>query len=458
MAEEIIMPKWGLSMREGLICRWFKQEGEPVQAGETLLEIETEKMTNVVEAPATGVLARILCPAGSTVPVQTLLAVITAPGEPVPERASPPTQVAAAMTEMPSPRATTNTAPTPIIPATPIARRIARERGLDLAAIHGTGPHGTITREDVDAALTAPPPPAQLPVQKVSFFSDGVRLDGIVYLPPSLAAGQRRPAVVLCPGFTYIKSLVMPDIARVLNQAGYVALIFDYRGFGDSDGPRFRLLPSEQVADVRAAVTCVLDQPNTDPNRVAVLGLSLGGSNAVAAAGLDDRIAAVVAVEAVGAGGRWLHELRRHWEWAAFRTQLAEDRSARTRSGHSARVDPLDIVLPDPASRAFLEAAYTEFPQMRCDLALETAEALIEFEPELLADRIAPRPALFIHGDRDRFVPPEESHHLFARAGEPKRLELVSGASHFDWVLPGSAGFHDVTSRAVVFLHEFMPV
>ena len=63
------MPKWGLTMREGLISRWLKQEGDAVAQGEPVLEVETEKMTNLVEAPAAGVLARILFPAGSTVAV-----------------------------------------------------------------------------------------------------------------------------------------------------------------------------------------------------------------------------------------------------------------------------------------------------------------------------------------------------------------------------------------------------
>ena len=69
MATEVVMPKWGLSMQEGLIGQWLKCEGDRVEQGEELVEIETEKITNVVEAPASGILARILHPAGSTIPV-----------------------------------------------------------------------------------------------------------------------------------------------------------------------------------------------------------------------------------------------------------------------------------------------------------------------------------------------------------------------------------------------------
>jgi dipeptidyl aminopeptidase/acylaminoacyl peptidase len=461
MAAELIMPKWGLSMEEGLIAQWLKQEGEPVARGEPVVEVETEKMTNVVEAPADGVLARILYPEGSTVAVTRVIALIAAPGEAVPDVVVP--DDAGIIAETPS--APPLPASVPVAPATggavratPAARRVARERGVDLAAITGTGPDGMISVEDVErATVAAPAARAIQPLQKVAFYSDGYRLDGLLYTPPDLAPGERRPAVVLCAGYTYLKTLVMPDIAKQFVAAGYVALLFDYRGFGDSEGPRFRLLPHEQVADARAALSWLAGEPVADPARLAVLGLSLGGANAVVAAALDKRVRAAIAIEAPGDGERWLRGLRRYWEWEELQARLAADRAERARSGRSARVDPLEIVLPDPASRAFLEAAYREFPQMVCDLSLETADALVEYSPESLAGRIAPRPVCFIHGTEDRLVPPEESRRLYAQAGEPKRLELLPGLGHFDWVLPSSPGFAAVVGRAVTFLEDVLP-
>jgi pimeloyl-ACP methyl ester carboxylesterase len=465
VAWEIAMPKWGLSMQEGLISHWLKREGDPLEQGEPVLEVETEKITNVVEAPASGILARIFYPAGSRVPVAEVVALITAPGEPLPAvspkvplpPAAVPATGASAAARGPTPVGPPGAAPTGILPATPAARRLAREHGLDLASIRGSGPDGTVTKEDVARALSAPPAPWTLPVQKVFFYSDGYRLDGLLYAPEGLAAGETRAAVVLCVGYTYLKSVTMPDLAKALTAAGYVALIFDYRGFGDSQGPRGRLIPHEQVNDVRAALTFAADQPHVDAGRLAVLGLSLGGSNALAAAALDRRVGAAVAIEAVGDGERWLRSLRRHWEWLDFQLRLAADRAARVRTGQSARVDPLDIVPPDPDSRAFLEGVYREFPQMQCDLPLETAEALVEFRPEVLVDRIAPRPVLFIHGAADRLVPPDESRSLWAHAGEPRRLEILSDMGHFDWLRPTSPGFRRVVDLAAGFLREFLP-
>jgi pimeloyl-ACP methyl ester carboxylesterase len=159
----------------------------------------------------------------------------------------------------------------------------------------------------------------------------------------------------------------------------------------------------------------------------------------------------------MGDGERWLRSLRRHWEWDDFQDQLAKDRSQRALTGQSQRIDPLEIVLPDPGSRSFLEAVYEEFPQMKCDLPLETAEALVEYRPESLVSQIAPRPLLLIHGSDDRLVPVEESSGLMANAGEPKRLEVLPGLGHFDWVAAGSPGFQQIAGLAVEFLEQYLP-
>jgi fermentation-respiration switch protein FrsA (DUF1100 family) len=127
------------------------------------------------------------------------------------------------------------------------------------------------------------------------------------------------------------------------------------------------------------------------------------------------------------------------------------------RTGQSARVDPLEIVVPDPDSHAFLEGVYREFPQMKCELPLETAEALTEFRPEALVDRIAPRPLLLVHGARDRLVPIDESRSLYARAIDPRALEVIPDIGHFDWLMPGNAHFRRVTDRVVRFLSEALP-
>jgi pyruvate dehydrogenase E2 component (dihydrolipoamide acetyltransferase) len=145
VATQVVMPKWGLTMKEGKVSRWFKAEGDSVNQGEPLLEVETSKITNNVESPADGILFQIVVPAGETVAVQTVVAVIATPGE-------TPQRIEAGATASASGKKATATAADgekAFVPATPIARRLAREQGIDLTRVTGTGPGGRVTEADV---------------------------------------------------------------------------------------------------------------------------------------------------------------------------------------------------------------------------------------------------------------------------------------------------------------------
>src|SRR5271155_4010986 len=87
----------------------------------------------------------------------------------------------------------------------------------------------------------------------VSFYSEGSRIAADLFLPADFEPGQKRPGIVLCHGFTGVRQLMLPEYAQRFAEAGYASLIFDYRGFGDSEGTKWRLLPLEQVDDIRNA-------------------------------------------------------------------------------------------------------------------------------------------------------------------------------------------------------------
>ena len=105
----------------------------------------------------------------------------------------------------------------------------------------------------------------------VEFYSEGFKLCGDVYTPDGLAPGEIRSGVLLCHGYTGVKDLYLPDNARVLNQAGYAVMTFDYKGWGESEGSRSRLAPYSRVADVQAAMTYLGMQPEVDENRIGLL-------------------------------------------------------------------------------------------------------------------------------------------------------------------------------------------
>ena len=153
MSHNLTMPKLGMTMKTGKLSKWYKVEGDRVEAGEDLYEVETEKITNKIEAPATGVLFQIVIREGQVVPVGTIVGVIAEPGE-VPERIEG-IQVSEVSEAVP---ATVSAAPRaegerPVergeILATPASKRLAKELGVDLALVRGTGPDGRIKEADV---------------------------------------------------------------------------------------------------------------------------------------------------------------------------------------------------------------------------------------------------------------------------------------------------------------------
>jgi pyruvate dehydrogenase E2 component (dihydrolipoamide acetyltransferase) len=151
----MVMPQMGYDMHEGKVVRWLKKEGEEVIRGEVIAEIETDKATVDYEAYTGGVMAKIVAEVGATIPVGQLIAVITAPGEAIPEDiltdaavAASADSPAAAPVETPAPAAAT-AADDGEVRASPLARRLANERGVDLSTVNGTGPGGRITEADI---------------------------------------------------------------------------------------------------------------------------------------------------------------------------------------------------------------------------------------------------------------------------------------------------------------------
>lgn len=220
MVSEVVMPQMGADMVEGTILRWLKHEGDPVERGEPIAEIETDKANVEIEAFDSGVFRKVLHAEGDTVPVGEIIAVIAAPDEDIskytggtdgarsatqpaapagtaPQRSAgrpdgPPADGEAATTSSASGRAPEPPPPPDVRPpqpaatrasapaggrlrVSPVARRIAEERGIDLRTLRGTGPDGRIIKRDVEAAAAAlaqarpavapaaaPPPPAAI--------------------------------------------------------------------------------------------------------------------------------------------------------------------------------------------------------------------------------------------------------------------------------------------------------
>jgi pyruvate dehydrogenase E2 component (dihydrolipoamide acetyltransferase) len=176
MISEVVMPQMGADMQEGTILRWLKREGDAVRRGEIIAEIETDKANVEIEAYESGVLRRILLPEGTTVPVGQVIAVIAAPEDDISryerEAAAAAAGVAApkpaAVPERPAAAAEVPPAEAGRVRASPAARRLAGEMGVDLSQVRGTGPDGRILRRDIEAAkapVAEAAPPAAAPAE-----------------------------------------------------------------------------------------------------------------------------------------------------------------------------------------------------------------------------------------------------------------------------------------------------
>jgi pyruvate dehydrogenase E2 component (dihydrolipoamide acetyltransferase) len=177
VASEIVMPRLSDSMEEGTILKWLVAEGDAVAEGQPLVEVETDKAVVPVEADAAGELLRIMVGEGASAPVGAPIAMLGVAGETLPERGSAealaavgaPAEPAVAATSAPAapiPASAGNGTPAPgaRVKASPLARRIATELNVDIAALVGSGPHGRVIRADVErAAADGDPVPAPAP-------------------------------------------------------------------------------------------------------------------------------------------------------------------------------------------------------------------------------------------------------------------------------------------------------
>lgn len=173
MAETITMPKLGFDMQEGTLVRWVRNEGESINKGDVLAEIETDKATVEVESSASGVVRRLLVDQGAIVPIGAAIAIVGGKDESIPESPAPmkPAQAPKPITapaqsakeERPAPAQPQALVGQTILPveatgpvkASPLAKRIARDSRVALAGIQGTGPGGRVTRKDVESAIAS---------------------------------------------------------------------------------------------------------------------------------------------------------------------------------------------------------------------------------------------------------------------------------------------------------------
>ena len=289
----------------------------------------------------------------------------------------------------------------------------------------------------------------------IHFYSEGHKLSGDLYLPADLKPGEQRAGIVLCHGYTGVKDLYLPDNARVLNEAGYVVLTFDYKGWGTSEGSRSRIAPYSRVADVQAAMTYLGLQDCVDEDQLGIYGTSYGGATVTWVGAVDPRVKCIVSCVGVAHGARWMRSVRRPDEWVDLHALAKADREKRVLDGQSEWGERSMILLPDRQSAELAAAARANNPNAINTLPMEYIDETLQFNPEWVVDKISPRPILFITSDDDRLVPPEESYSLYEKAGEPKKLVTLTGVGHYEvYVEPA---FSQVMDETVAWFQHYLP-
>ncbi|MEL0143899.1 MAG: alpha/beta fold hydrolase [Alphaproteobacteria bacterium] len=276
--------------------------------------------------------------------------------------------------------------------------------------------------------------------QKVSFKSDGLTLAGVVHTPADLAPGSERPAFLVLHGFGTGKDGSTPEIlANMLCDWGYVAMRFDFRGCGDSEGEPARVYCLDQVEDVKNAVTWFAEQPFVDGERIAVIGHSFGAAVAVYSGGVDERIAAVISSCGWGDGeSKFRLQHKSDEEWARFLKILEDGPKHLKENGESLMVDRWDIVpIPEHLRGHMGKNVHLKFPA-------EVAQSMFDFRANEVIGNIAPRPCLLFHAADDSVTPTDQSLQLFAHAKMPTDLMLMSEVDHFPFSVDSTRALNAV--------------
>lgn len=293
----------------------------------------------------------------------------------------------------------------------------------------------------------------------VAFDADDVRLGGWLYMPSHAAPDTPVAAVVMAGGYGTTKEMFTDRFAQAFAAAGLGVLLYDHRCFGASEGtPRQEIDPWRQVEDLRHAVTFAAGLPGIDSRRLGLWGSSFGGGHALVIAATDRRVRCVVAQVPTTDGSQAARRRVAGDAELALLRRFAEERQRRARDEPATYV-PLfgsstsNAVYRSDEAVAWYTAAYARAPGATPEVTLRSLEAARGYDPADFIARISPTPLLMQIAERDSVTPTDLALAAYARALEPKALQLVPGAGHFDVY---ERDFKDVSSHATTWFRRHL--
>lgn len=262
----------------------------------------------------------------------------------------------------------------------------------------------------------------------VEFSSEGQTIVADVYLPEEITVNA--PAILLCHGFAGVKELLLPSFAEYFANSGYVAMTFDYRGFGGSGGEPGRLVPALQIEDIKNAISFLAECPEVDSNRIALWGTSFGGANAIIAASGDSRVKALSVQLTFADGERVITSGMSQAEKDKFLGTIEKMKEKKNSTGKEMMV-PIVKVLTDEQSKAFYDEYADEYSALKIKIPFLTVAETLNHKPVNSISKVNV-PILVVAATNDSVNPVTESYALFEAANEPKELFELEGATHYE--------------------------
>lgn len=255
--------------------------------------------------------------------------------------------------------------------------------------------------------------------------------DGIALTLHSPTGSKKKPVIILCHGFCGIRDILLPDFAEAFTRAGFSTITFDYRGFGDSDGERGRLVPAMQIDDIISVVNWAREQSTLDEQRIGLWGTSFGGCHVFGAAVRAPEIKCIVSQLAFADGEEIVTGKMNEAEKEAFLLTLDKMTDKQKSTGKEMFVS-VNRVLSDVESKSFFEENRAQYPKMDIKIPFLTVRETLLYKPALNASQVT-CPTLVVIAGQDTVNPPEQGRALFDSVGvKEKRLYEESSARHYD--------------------------
>lgn len=260
--------------------------------------------------------------------------------------------------------------------------------------------------------------------------SEGQRISGLWRTPDDTTGPLR--AIVQGPGWLGLKDAKLYErYHRAFTEAGFGLLAIDYRGFGDSEGPRDRISPGDQLADLVNAVSYLSTRDDVLDDAIGAFGTGgTGGGNAVLLAAADPRIKAVISQVPVADGADWLHRMRSEFDWLAFLADIEADRRERALRGTGRLVLARGDIMVPTAEREATKVKADVDHRIPAKVTLASAEEILHYRPIDVATGLR-TPLLVIAVENDATTPTDHAVALFEAARGPRALIMQRQTTHY---------------------------